>query len=94
MPASVLSWVGWPLAPMVRLRTAGILRLGTTEEAPSLRNSKPNSAISLGAVLGHFISWGLGQTSVSLEEQVCGQSLSASAPSTLKGWSFPRKGLR
>ena len=51
---------------MVRLGTAGIPRLGMTEEARSLRNSKPNSAVNLGAVLGHFIALGLGQTSVSL----------------------------
>lgn len=70
----------------------GIPRLGMTEEALSLTNSKPNSAISLGAFVGHFIAPGLVQTSVSLKEQVY-SSLSASTASMLKGWSFLRKGL-
>lgn len=61
----MLGWAGWLLALVVGLRTAGIPRLGMTERPHSLRNSKPNSAISLGAVLGHFIALGLGQTSVS-----------------------------
>lgn len=49
---------------MTGLRTAGIPWLGMSEEAHSLRNSNPNSAVSLGAAFGHFVAVGLGQTSV------------------------------
>lgn len=87
MPARGLGWVaagcrGWA-------ENCGDPSAKDDEEAHSLRNSNPNFAVSVGAVLGCFVAMGLGRPQCHVGTSLQ-QSLSASTPSTLKG-QFPEK---